>query len=145
MVEEVISFNVLENDLTALDDVAKQIIDHAGTPSLITIQGVLGSGKTTIVQALCKQLGVKNNVHSPTFTIVNEYETEGCAKVYHLDMYRIDTFNDAISLGLEDYMNAGEWCFIEWPEIITPLLPEKFLSLYIETDEKTKSRTISLK
>ena len=87
---------------------------------IFAIEGDLGSGKTTLVKYICFQLNVVDSVSSPTFPIVNEYICSNKMKYYHFDLYRIDNINELFSLGFEDYISSGSYCFIEWPNIALP-------------------------
>ena len=92
----------------------------------------MGAGKTTLIDEICKLLRIQEVTSSPTFAIVNEYHTEDDRTIYHIDCYRLDDLAGAYRIGLEEYIDSGEYCFIEWPEVVTPLLDEKALTLYIE-------------
>ena len=89
---------------------------------IFAIEGDLGSGKTTLVKYICFQLNVVDSVSSPTFPIVNEYICSNKMKYYHFDLYRIDNIDELFSLGFEDYISSGSYCFIEWPNIALPYL-----------------------
>lgn len=99
-------------------------------------------GKTTLIKELCKQLGVVENVSSPTFSIVNEYEAKE-EKIYHFDFYRLKDEQEAFDLGYEEYFYSGNYCFVEWPEKIENLLPENAVSISI-TGNSEGERTIEL-
>ncbi len=99
---------------------------------IIAFYGQMGSGKTTFIKALCKILNVKDNVVSPTFAIINEYATDNGGFVYHFDFYRINKLQEALDIGVQDYFYSGNYCFMEWPEIVEPLLPENTLKVNIE-------------
>ena len=99
--------------------------------------GEVGAGKTTFIQSLCKQLGVTSAVTSPTFALVNEYPytdaTSGLLQsVYHLDLYRLRSIEEALEIGVEDYLYSQKYCFVEWPELIEPLLPEDTVWIHFE-------------
>lgn len=91
----------------------------------------MGAGKTTLIKAMCEHLGVTDVVTSPTFSIVNEYAGAG-QKIYHFDFYRLKNQAEALDLGYEEYFYSDAWCFIEWPEKIPDLLPEKFVRVNIQ-------------
>lgn len=97
--------------------------------------GKMGAGKTTFIKAVCDELGVKETVNSPTFSIVNEYETKEEKIIYHFDCYRLNKLEDALNIGAEEYLNSGNMCFIEWPEVLTPILPEDTIFVDIEEVE----------
>jgi tRNA threonylcarbamoyladenosine biosynthesis protein TsaE len=92
----------------------------------------MGSGKTTFIHALCEVLNVKNTVSSPTFALLNEYESDIAGTIYHMDWYRLKDEEEAIQAGMEDAVNSNNLCLIEWPEKAENLLPEKTLHIHIE-------------
>ena len=120
---------------------AEQFINQIGDYKVIAFRGEMGAGKTTFIKALCKYLGVNDNVTSPTFSIVNEYLTSGSDQIFHFDFYRIDDIVEAIDMGYNIYFDSGKFCFIEWPEKIEPLLPDEVLNVQI-TVEDDESRSI---
>lgn len=123
------------SNLKNLPHAAGDILSVAGTARLIAFSGPLGSGKTTIIKALCRRLGAGDTVSSPSFTIVNEYMTTEGEPIYHLDLYRIKTVAEAYDFGVEEYLYSGCWCFVEWPEIIDELLPDETVRIKISTGE----------
>lgn len=119
------------NNLTELPLLAKGLMEAFGTKKVIAFKGEMGAGKTTLIKAICEQLGVKQNISSPTFSIVNEYLSADGKKIYHFDFYRINTINEAYDMGYEEYFYSDAYCFIEWPEKIAELLPEDVLTVTI--------------
>ena len=114
--------------LDELKQVSKKII--AEKPhKVILFHGNMGVGKTTLIKALSKELGVNDATSSPTFSLVNEYKAEDNQKVYHFDMYRLKSEIEALDMGIEDYLYSGNWCFIEWAEKIPNLLPDDFSTI----------------
>jgi tRNA threonylcarbamoyladenosine biosynthesis protein TsaE len=106
-----------------LEEVAQQII--ANNPKkVILFHGEMGVGKTTLIKQLCKTLGVTGATSSPTFSLVNEYEADDNQLVYHFDFYRLNKEEEALDMGVDDYLYSGNWCFIEWAEKIPNLIPE---------------------
>ena len=103
--------------------------------------GFLGAGKTTFITALCKELGVTDVISSPTFAIVNEYETISGKSIYHFDFYRINKVEEAFDFGYEDYFYSGNLCFIEWPEKVAELIPDNAVKVFI-TEKEDGSREI---
>lgn len=124
----------------SLAQVANQIL-QSNPEKIITFTGEMGVGKTTLIKEICVQLGVKNTTSSPTFSLVNEYSAEN-GSIYHFDCYRLKSINEAFDMGIEEYLDSGHWCFIEWPEIIQNLLPTKHTSIKIALiDAKTRTLT----
>jgi tRNA threonylcarbamoyladenosine biosynthesis protein TsaE len=114
-----------------LESVAQQII--AQQPArVILFHGEMGVGKTTLIKQLCKKLGVTEATSSPTFSLVNEYETITNQIVYHFDFYRLKNEMEALDMGADDYFYSGNWCFIEWAEKILNLIPEEHAIITIE-------------
>ena len=98
--------------------------------------GQMGAGKTTFIKILCKTLGVQDIVQSPTFAIINEYRRDSGESVFHFDFYRIKKAEEAFDIGYEDYVYSGNYCFIEWPELIEGLLPEDAVRVVISGTEE---------
>jgi tRNA threonylcarbamoyladenosine biosynthesis protein TsaE len=117
----------IENIATA----AEAIIGQSGGAKVFLFHGEMGAGKTTLIKALCKALGVADNISSPTFSIVNEYLIPK-GKIYHFDFYRLKNQAEAMDMGCEEYFYSGEYCFIEWPEKIPDLLPDSYLDISID-------------
>lgn len=119
--------------LDSIGEVAKEFINLMGDDTIFAFYGKMGAGKTTFIKALCKALGVEDEVNSPTFAIVNEYRSETTAElIYHFDFYRIKKVEEVYDLGYEDYFYSGALCFIEWPELIEELLPDDTKKISIE-------------
>ncbi|MGO4903889.1 tRNA (adenosine(37)-N6)-threonylcarbamoyltransferase complex ATPase subunit type 1 TsaE [Flavobacterium sp. W20_MBD1_R3] len=105
-----------------LEEVAQKII--ANNPKKVMLfHGEMGVGKTTLIKQLCKTLGVTGPTSSPTFSLVNEYEADDNQLVYHFDFYRLNKEEEALDMGIDDYLYSGNWCFIEWAEKIPNLIP----------------------
>ena len=118
--------------LEDLQRAAKEFLDAVKGHSLIAFYAPMGAGKTTFTTALCKELGVEEDaVSSPTFAIVNEYRGAGARSIFHFDFYRIERPEEALDIGLYDYLDSGELCLMEWPENIESLLPEETLRVHI--------------
>lgn len=113
---------VLSN-LSQLPAVAKQLLQSFDGEKIIAFQGAMGAGKTTLIKAICEELGVKDTISSPTYSIVNEYKTVKGEKIYHFDFYRIKSVDEAYDMGYEEYFYSKAYCFIEWPEKIAELMP----------------------
>ncbi|TLX73875.1 tRNA (adenosine(37)-N6)-threonylcarbamoyltransferase complex ATPase subunit type 1 TsaE [Labilibacter sediminis] len=108
-----------------IDQVAREFLQTFKQPAVFCFYGAMGAGKTTFIQALCEELKVVDVVNSPSFAIVNEYDTDAGDQVYHFDFYRLKEEEEAFDLGYEDYFFSGNYCFVEWPEKISSLLPQK--------------------
>jgi tRNA threonylcarbamoyladenosine biosynthesis protein TsaE len=117
--------------LAQMDDVAQSLMKKFGTQSVWAFHAPMGAGKTTLITALCKILGVQDRVNSPTFAIMNEYQ--GLGKViYHMDWYRLENDGEARRAGVEMAMEDSDYCFIEWPEKAINLIPAEALHIEIE-------------
>jgi len=112
------------HSLEEMKKVAAEFLDFAGDRTLFALRGPMGVGKTTFVKAIAECAGIVDDVSSPTFAIVNEYQTKQGKVIYHFDFYRINTVSEALDFGYEEYFFSGNPCFIEWPEKIEELLPE---------------------
>ena len=133
----------IEFNLNEIDHVAQKIIE-ANPEKVILFNGEMGAGKTTFIKVLCKQLGVKNPTSSPTFSLVNEYQITNNQLVYHFDVYRLKNQNEALDMGIDEYLYSGNWCFIEWSEKIPDLIPEKHSVVSISVLNNNK-RLLELK
>ncbi|RRB13993.1 tRNA (adenosine(37)-N6)-threonylcarbamoyltransferase complex ATPase subunit type 1 TsaE [Larkinella knui] len=121
--------------LAELDTVAGHLIDAGSRYSVWLFDGEMGAGKTTLIKAVCQRLGVVNTVQSPTFSIVNEYVTNSGEPVYHFDCYRLRNEEEALDSGLEEYIDSGERCLIEWPERIAGLLPPDAWTIHLRVED----------
>lgn len=121
--------------LSALSDAAKELISTFPNERVFAFYGKMGAGKTTFIQSICRELGSRDNITSPTFALINEYNTAKMESIFHFDFYRIKDIEEAFDLGYEDYIYSGSYCLIEWPEMIEPLLPEKMVEVKIEVSE----------
>lgn len=123
--------------LDEINNVAELIV-AAKPQKVLLFNGEMGAGKTTFIKQLCKTLGVTEATSSPTFSLVNEYETTDNQIIYHFDFYRLKNETEALDMGVDDYLYSGHWCFIEWAENIANLLPENYSTITIEVlpDEK---------
>ena len=129
-------------DLDHIEDAAREFIGQMGDDTVFAFYGKMGAGKTTFIKALCKLLGVEDEVNSPTFAIINEYRSQTTAElIYHFDFYRIKKLEEVYDLGYEDYFYSGALCFIEWPELVEDLLPLDAKKVTI-TENSDGSRTI---
>lgn len=124
--------------IKALEKAARKLIGQFPDHRVFAFYGKMGAGKTTFIQAVCRVLGTPDNVTSPTFALINEYKTEMNDSIFHFDFYRIKSLEEAFDLGYEDYFYSGNYCLIEWPEKVEPLLPEKYVEVKIEVDANNK-------
>ena len=123
-------------ELKDLNHVANQVIESLKSKILL-FYGDMGVGKTTLIKAIVKALGSDDEVSSPTFSIVNEYELKN-DKVYHFDLYRINDLEEAYNFGIEDYLYSNHWIIIEWPEKIEAILTDEVDSIHLQIESKNK-------
>ncbi len=131
--------NIEVNSLTELNSVAKALFSFAAGEKIFIFEGEMGAGKTTFIKVFCEELGVKEVVSSPTFSIVNEYSADGNV-IYHFDFYRIKNLEEAYDLGYEEYFYSGDICLIEWPERVAELLPYSYIKVTITALSPTQRR-----
>lgn len=134
---------IIINSLEELQAAADTFIKSTQKALLFAFTGTMGAGKTTFIKAICDSLGVTQDVvNSPSFSIVNEYNTDGGDVIYHFDFYRIKTPDEAFDIGFEDYLYSNNRCFIEWPDKVAPLLPDDIITVNIKVNNDN-SRIIS--
>jgi tRNA threonylcarbamoyladenosine biosynthesis protein TsaE len=127
---------IIISDKSLLHECAKKFLKHTSGKKIFAFSGAMGAGKTTIIKAICEILGTKDNVTSPTFTIVNEYSTSSGEFIYHIDFYRIKKIEEVFDFGIEEYLDSGSYCFMEWPELVEEILPSETVKVRIGVDEK---------
>ena len=140
-----------------INEAARKFVLQMGNNRIFAFYGKMGAGKTTFIKAVCETLGVEEVVTSPTFAIINEYQTASVSAedkntvipsqlagipIYHFDFYRIKRIEEAYDMGFEDYLYSGHLCLIEWPELIEDLLPDDTLRVHI-TANPDGTRTLS--
>ena len=130
--------------LEDLPTAAAMLLEAAGEEPVILFEGPMGAGKTTLIKEFCRQMGVQENVSSPTFALVNEYETETGKLIYHFDFYRINDEREALNIGVLEYFDSGNICLIEWPSLIPNLLPEHYLLVTLQPDANSEVRTMTI-
>ncbi len=130
------------NSLENIDQAAQQFYNSIGNHRVFAFYGQMGVGKTTFIKALCQFFGVKDDISSPTFAIVNEYIGAQGEQLFHFDFYRIKNEEEAFDFGYEDYFYSGAFCFIEWPEKVESLLPADCVKVFLyETENKQRILT----
>ena len=130
------------SDLSEINSVATQFLNSIGNRKVFAFDGEMGVGKTTFISNVLSQMGIKDLEGSPTYSIVNAYESPTYGKIFHFDVYRLKNEMEAYDSGLDEIIDSGAFCFIEWPEKIETLLPEDTLWVYIRKLEDD-SRTIT--
>lgn len=128
-------------DLGHIREAAKEFIQNMGKGNVFAFYGEMGAGKTTFIKALCEELGVEDVITSPTFAIVNEYTDGNGNPIYHFDFYRIKKLDEVFDMGYEDYIDSGNLCLMEWPELIEDILPEDAKKITITVNDDG-SRTL---
>lgn len=117
------------DDLSSVSKAINLLINEGYT--IILLRGDLGAGKTTLVKVLCAQLGITEPVSSPTFSLVNEYTSPSYGPVYHMDLYRLDKIIDLVQIGFEEYLESGNICLIEWPDLARDMMTMRHVSIDI--------------
>ena len=130
------------NSVEELSQVSEYLLSLREESDIVAFYGPMGAGKTTLIKNLCHRMGVTDEVNSPTFAIVNEYVTMETESVYHFDFYRIKKLEEVYDIGYENYFYSGNLCLLEWPEMIEPLMPEKFIRVDIALGNTDDSRRI---
>lgn len=130
-------------NLKELNTVAKQLVEVLNSIKTVCLIGEMGAGKTTLVKAFLEVLDVSEKASSPTFSLINIYETPNEGKIFHLDLYRLNDINEAFDIGIEDVLYDDQWCFIEWPEIVFPILPENYALIHIVSNNRERKITLS--
>lgn len=121
-----------------LEEAAEILINFFRTARVFTFSGDLGAGKTTFIKAVCHELGSPDPVSSPTYSLVNEYRLDDDKKIYHFDFYRITDPSEALDIGFEEYLESGNYCLIEWPKLISDLLPPETVNVQIREKESAR-------
>lgn len=124
------------NTLEDLPEAASQFVKLMGDETVYAFNGEMGAGKTTFINALCRRLGVEDDMtNSPSFAIINEYRSDTTAElIYHFDLYRLENIDEALEIGVEDYFDSGALCFLEWPERIADILPDDTVKVDIRVN-----------
>ncbi len=132
--------------LESLPEAAREFLSLMGDQTVYAFHGEMGAGKTTFIRELVKALGVdEDEANSPSFSIINEYRSDTTAElIYHFDLYRLESVDEALEIGVEDYFDSGALCLLEWPERIEPLLPDDTVVVKISVDPDDNSRLLSV-
>lgn len=121
---------------------AREFLEWLGDRRIVAFDAPMGAGKTTFISALCRELGVEDDISSPTFAIVNEY-TGRDLDIYHFDLYRLEDMEEVRDMGFEDYIDSGDLCLLEWPDIASALLPEDAVRVQIRVNDDDSRTLIS--
>lgn len=127
-----------------LSQVAKDIVELTKKVKIVAFFGPMGAGKTTLIKKICHLFGVKDEVNSPTFALVNEYKDADSKPIYHFDFYRIKKLEEVFDIGYEDYFYSGHICLLEWPQMIENLMPDEFVKVEIALGEEETERLIDI-
>jgi tRNA threonylcarbamoyladenosine biosynthesis protein TsaE len=134
---------IKEYTLKEVPETAKDLLKTV-SGKILLFYGEMGSGKTTLIKELVKQMGVEDVASSPTFALVNEYHSKDGVIIYHFDFYRIEEEEEAYDMGIEEYLYSENWCLIEWPEKVENLLPLESVEIHLSIKDKD-TRTIEIK
>jgi tRNA threonylcarbamoyladenosine biosynthesis protein TsaE len=126
--------------LDDLEKVVKDLIRAAGNCTVWLFYGEMGAGKTTLIKAICGALGVRSLMTSPSFSIVNEYDAGNSNVFYHFDFYRLKNEEEAYDIGVDEYLDSGRLCFVEWPERAPSILPPSRFEIHIDIESPTQRR-----
>ncbi|MBR3987228.1 MAG: tRNA (adenosine(37)-N6)-threonylcarbamoyltransferase complex ATPase subunit type 1 TsaE [Bacteroidales bacterium] len=129
------------DSIAALPQVAQELLETFADERFFAFFGKMGVGKTTLIKEICHQLGVEDNVCSPTFAIINSYSTATGEPVYHFDFYRLKNLDEAYDIGYEEYFYSGNWVFTEWTEKVEELLPNHYVRVEIEENNTIRILT----
>lgn len=125
------------SDMSRHETAAKQLIEFAKDHRVFLFEAPMGAGKTTFIKSLCQFLNVTDTMSSPTYSIVNEYYTNTNLKLYHFDLYRLKSPEELFEIGFEDYVDSGNYLFIEWPELALPFL-DSYLRIIIKIENNNR-------
>ncbi len=128
--------------LNEIEITAKKFISFVGDHKIFAFYGNMGAGKTTFIRALCQELGVAENISSPTYSIIQQYKTQSDETIYHIDLYRLKDEAEAIQAGVEECLYSGNKCFVEWPEKAFSILPNDTVEIFLEAIENANRKMI---
>lgn len=126
-------------EIEELEPVTDEIIQLANEYSIFCFYGDLGAGKTTLIKLICEKLNVVDTISSPTYPIINEYNTIDSRIIYHIDLYRLKSIEEALNIGIEEYLYSGNLCFIEWPDNFKSILPTTHFNVKITKFDESRS------
>lgn len=138
---DMISFTI--KDIDELEKVTDAIIGLTNSNTVFCFYGNLGAGKTTLIKLICEKLEVLDDISSPTYPIINEYKTTDNKIVYHIDLYRLKSIDEALNIGIEEYLYSGNLCFIEWPDNFESILPDIHIKIKIVKFDDNREIVIS--
>jgi len=118
-----------------LPEVTGKIISYGKDYAIWILKGDLGAGKTTFIKEVARQMGIVDAISSPSYALINEYLTRQNDRIYHFDLFRINTVSEVLDIGMDEYLDSGKYCFIEWPEMAASLLPSRYLEIQILNPE----------
>ena len=127
-------------DKNTISTAAKKVIDAGGDEKIWVFQGEMGAGKTTLIKALAEEFNILDQISSPTFGIVNEYQNESGEEFYHFDFYRLDDATEALDIGIEEYFYSENYCWIEWAEKIAQFIPDNYFLIKLEILSPTERK-----
>ncbi len=122
-----------------LSTVAEELLRYFPDTKIFLFSGDLGSGKTTLIKHLCKAFGVTDRVSSPTYGLVNTYASKENGRIYHFDLYRLKDETEALDMGIESYLDENAYCFVEWPKLIVPFVPETHVDVQLKIVDTHRS------
>ncbi len=131
------SLDLIINNTDELQTVSDTLLNFIDEIRIVLFYAPMGAGKTTLIKELCKKLGSRDNFSSPTYSIINEYLGPQ-QKIYHFDLYRLKTEDELFDLGIEEYLNSGNYCFFEWPELVEAIIDNKHIKIEIEVKENIR-------
>ena len=131
------SLELIINNTDELQTVTDTLLNFIDETRIVLFYAPMGGGKTTLIKELCKKLGSRDNFSSPTYSIINEYLGPQ-QKIYHFDLYRLKTTEELFDLGIEEYLNSGNYCFFEWPELVEAIIDNKYIKIEIEVKENIR-------
>lgn len=137
-------FSIECKDISEIDAIATKLITEFKSHNIIAFYGEMGVGKTTLIKSICKALGSIDTVSSPTYSIVNEYALADGFPIYHFDFFRIESMDEALDLGIDEYFYSGSINLIEWPEKINEILPPQYVKVSMEVDDSVRNIRVEI-